>query len=251
MTSLSGPALATGIYLGIVILAATVVLLTIVYMKKSVLRKDASQVQEPPVEDVATRVTSEQRPTPQKKALKDRLAPGVKRANRLALRIMRIFKKRSAPPAPKLIIEGPTIDAGKRFSLKLPDVADSPATEVITEVITELPNQDQEVSSMKPANEEKPEAINTSPAEPAELPQEQSQEEAEPAEPTSEGADGASDNIDQKPPATEDALANIFAAEVEEDDGTSELAGNLEIVDAGDILAEARSLLDQFKGTRN
>ena len=90
------------------------------------------------------------------------------------------------------------------------------------------------------------------------LSEDESEKELEPADENSndepqkqlEPADENSNDETQKQRPSGDAMLDLFATEVEEDDTVGKLAASLDDVDVNDIMSEAQSLINQLKGSK-
>ena len=137
-------------------------------------------------------------------------------------------QRSSAPPDQRPIDEG--LDINERLSTPLPGVT-SPELEINAALLP----LDQGIPNVEPIKKDKSE-VN--------IPQ----EEPEPIEREPEELNEASDDGYREQPTTEDAVLNLFTAEMAEESNISKFAANLNNIDVHDLPEEARKLINQLKG---
>jgi len=257
-----------GVYIGIVIMGAMIVVSTALLIMKSISKKASAQSEKQPVEYVDTLAAPKKRPAPTLGLVLDRLK------FLLGLSLSRFSRqRRDAVPDQQPIDQ--EVAANERFSIPLPGAANSeaeiaavpsPLAEGVANVepvnvepvnveepevnmvnsLTAEPNQ--EAPNVELINEEEPEAnmIDSYTAESAQLTQEQ----LEPTEDEPEEMDEASDNDYQEQPTKEDAVLDLFADEIVEESNISRFAESLDNIDAHDLLEEAQTLMNRLRGGR-
>ena len=247
-----------GVYIVTLAAGAIIVAITAFRIIKSTRKKGTAQTQKQLVKDTET-------PT----ALRKRHAPTLGLTfNRLSFLLRRALgkfsrQKHNALPDRQPVDEGLAIN--EQFSIPSPGVVSS---EPETNTAPFSPNQG--VPNPEPENEGVPEAnmINTSPADlvqeaPNPEPENEGAPEADminnppaesdeitqgwPQEETKELSE-ATDNEYQEQPTNKDAMLDLFAAEIAEENDVSKLAATLNNIDAQDLLEEAQSFINQLSG---
>ena len=261
----------TGIYIGIVVIGAMIVLVTAFLIVKSTSKNSTAQTR--PSEDIEVEAAMKKRYVPHSGRIDDRMALALWKIKRDILKGIRALRKRSTPPDLQLVDEGPTLR--EQQLTPLPDntglglqtnTLPSPTDQEISNI--ELVNEEETEANMtststeelgqgllnvEATNEEEDEVniIDKLPPELAESTQEQPQEELEHDENESLEEYKTPDNEHQEQAKANDDMLNLFKGEMAGDSDISTLASNLNNVDVHDLLEEARRLLNQLSGRAN
>ena len=246
----------SGIYLGVVIMGAMILLVTAFLIVKSTPKKGTTKTQ--PLENIEMEVALKKESASPSGAMNTGKVSAIRKIKGDILKGIRALRKRSTSPDQQPIDEGLAIK--EQLSTRLPDLASlglqgstlpslanreelntEPADEPESEgnmVDTAPVEPEQGLSNVAPVSEPETEVnmTDSSPAELAKSNQEPLPEGLERAEPESEEEYKAPDNEPQEQPEAKKDVIDMFMDEMVEESETSKFASTLDNVDVHDLL---------------